>query len=263
MSWLEDEIERNRRKKRLKSGPVWFLAGVVIAVAVIAVVIFVLPYSDDMTVPVVYIEGTIDTGSYTGGDYIGSEYVGQQIRRAADDPMAKAIVLRVDSPGGSATAAEEIVEDIEYARAKKPVFVSMGAMATSAAYLISSHADMIYASPDTMTGGIGTIMTFYDLSKSLEDEGIDVSVVKSGEFKDFGSQYRTLTGDEYAYAQSLVDDSSEFFINDVLEQRNISREDIEEAQIYRGEDAKEIGLIDEFGNLYTTIDAARDYRSSY
>ncbi len=260
MSWLEREISGNRRKRSIKKGMLWFAAGIVAAFLILAVVIVLIPYSESKGVSVVRIEGTIVTGDFFGGGYIGSEYAGRQIRSAADDPLVEAIVLRVDSPGGSPAGAQEIIEDMEYAKSRKPVFVSMGDMATSAAYHISSHADRIYANRDTMTGGIGTIWTFYDVSRSMQIEGINVSVVKSGELKDLGSQYRGLTGDEYDYVQDMVDDSFELFINDVIEQRGLNRSDIEEAQLIRGEDAYEIGLIDEFGNLFTTIGAAKKYK---
>lgn len=260
MSWLEKRIDRNRRKRSMKSGLLWFAAGIVIALILIAVFIVFVPYSESKGVSVVRIEGTIVAGDYSGGGYIGSEYVGSRIRSAANDPLVEAIVLRVDSPGGSPAGAQEIIEDMEYAKTKKPVFVSMGDMATSAAYHISSHADKIYANPDTMTGGIGTIWTFYDVSRSMELEGVDVEVVKSGEQKDLGSQYRGLTDEEQVYVQKMVDDSFELFITDVINQRGLNRSDIEEAQLIRGEDAYELGLIDEFGNLFTTIEAAKNYQ---
>ena len=259
MSWLEHEITSNRKKRSRKFSPVWFAAGIFIALVIIAALFILIPYSGSEGVSVIRIEGTIITGDYSGGGYIGSEYVGSRIRSAADDPLIEAIVLRVDSPGGSPAGAQEIIEDIEYAKTKKPVFVSMGDMATSAAYHVSSHADRIYANRDTMTGGIGTIWTFYDVSRSMQLEGVNVSVVKSGELKDLGSQYRGLTEDEYNYVQKMVDDSFELFINDVVTQRNLNREDIEEAQSIRGEDAYDLGLIDEFGNLFTTIEAVKKY----
>lgn len=260
MSWLEKKIVHNRKKRLMKSGPVWFAAGILITLLIIAAFIVFLPYSESKSISVVRIEGTIAADDYSGGGYTGSEYAGRKIRSAANDPLVEAIVLRVDSPGGSPAGAQEIIEDIEYAKTKKPLFVSMGDMATSAAYHISSHADRIYANRDTMTGGIGTIWTFYDVSRSMELEGVEVEVVKSGEQKDLGSQYRGLTEEEQEYVQKMVDDSFELFINDVVEQRGINRSDIEEAQLIRGEDAYELGLIDGFGNLFTTMEAAKNYR---
>lgn len=259
MSWIEQEINRNNRKKSRKFSLLWFAAGIIIAFVLLGSAFLLLSYSDSESISVVRIEGTIETGDFFSGGYIGSEYVGARIREAADDPLVRAIVIRVDSPGGSPAGAQEIIEDIEYARTKKPVFISMGDMATSAAYYISAHGDRIFASPDTMTGGIGAVWTFYDVSRSLQIEGVNVSVVKSGEQKDLGSQYRSLTDEEYDYVQKMVNDSFELFINDVITQRGLNREDVEDARLIRGQDAIDLGLVDEFGNLFTTIEAARNY----
>ncbi|ADN35554.1 signal peptide peptidase SppA, 36K type [Methanolacinia petrolearia DSM 11571] len=259
MSWLEKKIEYNNKKRSIKSGIPWLVAGVIIALIIIVLLTILIPYSESKGVSVIRIEGTIETGDFYSGGYVGSEYVGSRIRQAADDPLVEAIVLRVDSPGGSPAGAQEIIEDVQYAKTKKPVFVSMGDMATSAAYYISAYADKIYASPDTLTGSIGTIWTFIDTSRSLQIEGVNVSIVKSGDMKDLTSQYRGLTDEEQEYVQAMVDESFERFLDDVLSQRNISREDVEEAQLYRGEDAYDLGLIDEFGNLFETMEAAKNY----
>ncbi|WP_281175406.1 S49 family peptidase [Methanogenium cariaci] len=133
-------------------------------------------------------------------------------------------------------------------------------MATSAGYHISSHADVIYANPDTMTGSIGTIWTIFDYSKSLEDEGVSVDIVKSGDKKDITSPYRGLTDDEREYLQELVNQSSDLFINDVMVQRGVNRSIIEDARPIRGDYAKSIGLVDEMGgNLFDAINAVSAY----
>ncbi|MBP2132128.1 protease-4 [Methanomicrobium sp. W14] len=259
MSWLDREILLIDKRKQRKNGWKWFAAGIIVAVIIFAVVTL-YPYTHDEGVKVIYIEGTLTTGNAYDGEYAGSEYIGGLIRSAADDPLTSGIVLRVDSPGGYPAAAQEIIEDLEYAKKKKPVVVSMGEMATSAAYYVSAYADRIFANPDTITGGIGTISTFYDNSESLEKEGVSVSVVKSGDMKDLGSTYRNMTEEEHNYMQNLVDDSFELFISDVLSQRqNISRSDVEEAQIIRGENAQKLGLVDEMGNLYDAIDYVKNY----
>ncbi|MDD3406551.1 MAG: signal peptide peptidase SppA [Methanomicrobium sp.] len=258
MSWLEEEIGRAEKSKLRKNGIKWFVGGVFAAIIIFAV-FSLFPYSQDAGVKVIRVEGTLATGNMYCGGYAGSDYIGAQIRSAADDPLTEGIVLRVNSPGGSPSASQEIIRDIEYAKAKKPVVVSMGDMATSAAYHISSHSDWIFANPDTMTGSVGTIWTFYDTSESLDKEGVSVAVVKSGDLKDLGSTFRGLSDDELSYVQKMVYDSFELFINDVLTQRNISRTDIEEAQLIRGEDALKLGLVDEMGNLYDAIDYVKNY----
>lgn len=237
----------------------WVLVAVLAIIALaLAAGLFYHSWTEK-SVTVIYMTGTLCTGDSAGGGYTGSEYVGGLLRSAADDPLVGAIVLRVDSPGGTAAAAQEIITDLEYAKQKKPVLVSMGDMATSAAYQVSAHADRIYANPDTYTGSIGVIWIFYDVSDWLEREGMAVDVIKSGGQKDLTSSYRSLTPEERVYVQDLVDDARDYMIEDVMSQRNVSADEIIDARVMRGVEAKEIGLVDELGNLYDTIEGARNY----
>ena len=218
--------------------------------------------SEDKGVAVVRMEGMLVTGEFSDAEYAASEQVGHELRDAADDPMVEAIVLRVDSPGGTPAAAEEIIGDLEYAKTKKPVVVSMGDMATSAAYYVSAHADRIYASPDTFTAGIGVIWTFSDISGWMEREGYNVSIVKSGAKKDMGSTSRPITTEELDYAQGIVNASFEDFIADVLTQRQIARSDIEDGRVIRGADALKLNVVDELGNLNDAIAGAKKLAES-
>jgi protease-4 len=183
--------------------------------------------------------------------------VGRELRSAADDPITKAIVLRVNSAGGTPAAAQEIIRDLEYAKTKKPVVVSMGDMATSAAYYVSAHADKIYANPDTFTAGVGVIWTFSDISGWNSQEGYNISVIKSGTKKDMGSTARPISEDERGYAQKIVNDSFEMFISDVTTERMIARSDIDDGRVIRGADAVKINVVDELGNLNDAIDGAK------
>ena len=232
------------------------IAGLFLVIGIFTVVYIV---SENMHpgVRVIRMEGTLETGDFSTADSVGSEYVGNQLRDAADDPSVDAIVLRVDSPGGSPAAAEEIIGDMEYAKAKKPVVVSMGDMATSAAYYVSAHANLIYADPDTITGAIGVIWTFPDISGWMNQEGYNVTVVKSGAFKDMGSGTSALSPAEQAYAQQIVNESFEEFINDVTTQRVISPSDIADGRVFRGADALKINLVDRLGNLNDAIAGAQ------
>jgi protease-4 len=171
--------------------------------------------------------------------------------------MVEAIVLRVNSPGGTPAAAQEIIRDLDYAKSKKPVVVSMGDMATSAAYQVSVHADRIYANPDTFTAGVGVIWRFSDISRWMEREGYNVSVIKSGEKKDMGSMSRPISMEEQDYARKIVNDSFEELMADVLSQRMIARSDIEDARVIRGADALKINIVDELGNLNDAIEGAK------
>ncbi|WP_067053051.1 signal peptide peptidase SppA [Methanofollis ethanolicus] len=256
MNSLLADIERAQRRRRLKKNLGILAVAVLVAAAVAVAVLFMSPIGEG-DVAVIRVEGTILAGDFSGGGYAGSEYVGREVRAAADDPFVSAIVLRVNSPGGSPAAAQEIVRDLEYARAKKPVVTSMGDVAASAAYMISAHTDRIYLSPDTMTGSIGVIWLFPDESEWMETEGRKVEVVKSGEQKDMTSPYRPLTAEEQSYARQLVNESADDFIADVTAQRPVKRSEIESARLIRGEEAIGIGLADEVGNLYDAIEGAR------
>ncbi|HDQ07518.1 MAG TPA: signal peptide peptidase SppA [Methanoculleus sp.] len=266
MRWLERECQnielRKERRKERKACRRYFVLGFLVAILIFAIAGVWYVTMGEIRTSVIRVEGTIVAGDGHGGGYVGSEYVGRQIRSAADDPLVRAIVLRVNSAGGSPAAAQEIITDIEYAKEKKPVFVSMGDIATSAAYHISAHADRIYANPDTMTGSIGTIWLVYDYSRALDEEGIEVEVVKSGDLKDIASSYRTLTDEEREYLQAIVDESSELFIEDIVAERGIDRSLIDDARPLRGEEALRIGLVDEIGNLFETVSAAGSFAPS-
>ena len=242
----------------------WFLIIVVglLLICGMSVAYYLLAHPETQGVSVIRMEGTMITGEVSDADTIGSEVVGRELRQAADDPMVEAIVLRVNSPGGSPAAAQEIIGDLEYAKTKKPVVVSMGDMGTSAAYYVSAHADRIYADPDTFTAGVGVIWTFSDISRWMEREGYNVSVVKSGSKKDMGSTSRPLSTDEEAYARKIVTASFENFIGDVTTQRVIARSDIEDGRVIRGADAVKINVIDELGNLNDAIDGAKKLAQS-
>ncbi|RPJ54285.1 MAG: signal peptide peptidase SppA [Methanobacteriota archaeon] len=260
MGFLDDEIARieapPRPKEKRSRLPLIALA--VLLLGALAILAFIaLSFSEDRSVVVIPLEGEILTGDFNTGEYVGSEYIGRALRRAADDPLVVAIVLRVNSPGGSPAGAQEIIEEIEYAKEKKPVVVSMGDLAASAAYQISAHADRIYANPDTLTGSIGTVWTFVDMSGWMDEEGYAVDVVKSGDKKDMTSPYRNRTASELAYAQKVVDESFEYFISDVVHERGVDRALIADGRIVRGEEAVRIGLVDEIGNLFDAVDGAR------
>lgn len=249
---------------RFNAGFKWFML-ITLALVIVCGISFAwyfLSHPDTQGVSVVRMEGTMVTGEVYDDEYIGSEVVGRELREAADDPLVDAIVLRVNSPGGTPAAAQEIIGDLEYAKTKKPVVVSMGDLGTSAAYYVSAHADRIYANPDTFTAGVGVIWKFSDVSRWLEKEGYNVSTVKSGSKKDMGSTSRPLTSDEEEYAQKVVSDSFETFITDITSQRVIARSDIEDGRVIRGADAVRINVIDELGNLNDAIDGAKKLAAS-
>jgi len=214
-------------------------------------------------VAVIFIEGvmiTEDADRESG--YISSNKVAGLLREATDDENVKAIVLRINSPGGTPSAAQEINMEIERARQQgKPVFVSMGDMAASGAYYIAAGTDAIYATPDTNTGSIGVIWVFTDLSQYYEDEGISYWVAKSGDLKDMGASWRNLSEEEKAHATTIVTQMFDRFIDVIVQGRNLSDEfvrDISDGRLYTGENALSMGLIDGYDNLYGTIERAAE-----
>ncbi len=214
-------------------------------------------------VAVIYIQGTILSGSVPAGlGYATSEDISENIHSAVADKDVKAIVLRINSPGGSPAAAQEIIEEIKKAQARGiPVVVSMGDTAASAAYYIAAPADYIIANPSTVTGSIGVIWVFQNMSASYAKDGIDYQIVKSGELKDMGSTWRGLTDTEKGYANSVITEVYEDFITEVSKGRNINRSEVKtlaDGRMYTGTRAKQLRLIDGFGDLYDAIDKAAE-----
>ncbi len=219
-------------------------------------------YTDEDQVAVIYVQGMMITGGIPDGFGVStSESVCKYLRLAADDDNVEAIVLRVNSPGGSLAAAQEIKREIEKAKEKKPIVISMGDVAASAAYHISAPADWVVANPGTITGSIGVIWVFENKSGYYDEEGIEHWVAKSGEFKDMGADWRNLTLDEQAYADEVVMEVFSMFVDDVAAGRNMTREEVlnlSDGRIYTGATAMDLGLVDETGNMYDAINIAAE-----
>ncbi len=214
-------------------------------------------------VAVIYVQGTMFTGNAPAGlGYATSEEISENIRSAVADKEVKAIVLRINSPGGSPAAAQEIVGEIKKAKAHGiPVVVSMGDSAASAAYYISAPADYIMANPSSTTGSIGVIWVFQNMSAFYKGNGTNYQVIKSGELKDMGSTWRGLTDTEKEYANTVVMEIYEDFVTEVSKGRNMPTSDVKalaDGRIYTGARAKQLGLIDGFGDLYDAIDKAAE-----
>jgi protease-4 len=255
--------------KKKKTNSILYILAVLGLLSVIlvsvSVIFYGLGFGGDIgsydKVAVIYVQGTILSGNVPSGlGYATSEEVSENIRSAVADKNVRAIVLRINSPGGSPAAAQEITEEIKRAQKKGiPVVVSMGDLAASAAYYISAPADYIIANPSTNTGSIGVIWVFQNSSAYNKQEGIEYYVSKSGEFKDMGSTWRGLTDEEKVYADSVVMESYDDFVTEVSEGRNMSISEVKaiaDGRIYTGSRAKELGLVDGFGNLYDAVDKA-------
>ncbi len=209
-------------------------------------------------VEVIYVQGVMLTGNIPMGFGIAtSEDITKSLNDASEDKGVKAIVMRVNSPGGSPAAAEEILSAMK--KIDKPIVISMGDVAASAAYYISVPADRIIANPDTITGSIGVIWEFQNRSGFYEKDGTSFYISKSGEMKDMGGDWRGLTDDEKRYADQVIAESYSRFVDEVATGRNLPRskvKDLADGRIYTGAKAKELGLVDEFGNLDDAIDVA-------
>ncbi len=170
--------------------------------------------------------------------------------------VVKAIVVRIDSPGGAVGASQEIFREIKRASAVKPVVASMGSIAASGGYYAALGASSIVANPGTLTGSMGVILKFPNLEALYEKIGYKDQVVKSGKLKDIGSAGRPLTEDERQLLQELLDEVREQFVNDIVTSRNLPLEEVRriaDGRIFSGEGAMKLGLIDELGNFNDAV----------
>jgi len=187
-----------------------------------------------------------------------------RIEKLKNSKSVVALVLVVDSPGGSVGASQEIYRAIErFKDSGKPVVISMGNVAASGGYYVASAGSYIYANPGTITGSIGVIITHVAYKELLQKLGIKTTTVKTGKFKDTLSPFREMTEEEKAYLQETINDALEQFIQAILKYRRdkISEErlrEIADGRIFTGRKAKELGLVDELGSLQDAIQKARE-----
>jgi protease-4 len=221
--------------------------------------------SSEDAIGVIRINGMIVSGTGSAGLFAavaGSESVMEQLRRAARDPSIKAVVLRLNTPGGTTAASQEIALEVDrLRRAGKKVVVSMGDVAASGGYWIASRCDKIVANPGSITGSIGVIMETQDLQGLYEKLGMDPVVFKSGPHKDMGSPARDITPEEQQIFQSMVDDMYEQFVDTVSDGRDLDPAEVRklaDGRVFTGSQALEKGLVDELGNFYDALDIAAD-----
>ncbi len=223
-------------------------------------------------IAVIIAEGEIVSGEADG--VISSEKFAKEIRKARKDENIKAIVLRVNSPGGSVLASEVIWREMAEAKKVKPVIVSMGEVAASGGYYIAAPADTIVAQPNTITGSIGIFGLMFNVEELLNEKlGITTDVVTTGELSNFMSPTRPMTEVESMIIQNTVEDGYETFISRVAEGRGMTPEAVKEVasgRVWTGNQAKERGLVDVLGGLNTAIEIAAgkikagdDYRVVY
>ena len=194
------------------------------------------------------------------GVLLSSEHIVEEVNGYADDSSIKAIVIRVDSPGGGVVPSQEIYNAVKHARQEgKKVVVSMGSVAASGGYYVAAAADLIVANPGTMTGSIGVKMEFANIEKLLEKIGVKGMVVKSGEYKDVGSPFREMTEKERSLLQGVIDDVQTQFVMAVVEGRNLPEAEVRaiaDGRIFTGQQALALKLVDQMGDLEHSIRAA-------
>jgi protease-4 len=229
--------------------------------AAILVPIFCISRPTAGKIVIIPLSGTITTGDYSSvsSSTITPGLVRDYLSRVEKDKAVKAIVFRIESPGGEIEPCQEILLEIERVQETKPIVVSMGGTVASGGYYISAKASKIVALPTTMTGSIGVISQVINVEGLLEKLGIQIETFKGGKYKDMYSGFREMTPDEKKIMQAMVDEYYEQFIDVVAEGRGLSREEVRNlatGQLYSGTKAKELGLVDELGNLDTAISLA-------
>ena len=212
-----------------------------------------LDLSGEDRVALIRVEGVILDAQQTVSD----------LKKFGESPTVKAIVLRIDSPGGGVVPSQEIHDAVKRVRNtnNKAVVASMGSVAASGGYYIAAATDRIFANPGTLTGSIGVIMELANLEGLLKKIGVESVVVKSGRHKDIGSPFRKMNEDDRRILQSVMDDVHSQFIEAVAEGRSLDVGDVQrlaDGRIFTGRQAKEAKLVDELGNLEDAIKLAAE-----
>jgi protease-4 len=237
-------------------------AGVGVLVLFVVAVWLLLAITDDglpggPKVAVVEVEGLIGAGADRGLDTDG---VIRTLGEYRDDPAIRAVVLRINSPGGVVAPTQEIFTAVRRLReAKKPVVASLGSVAASGGYYVAVAADRIYANPGTLTGSIGVVMQLANVEGLLKKVGVEYVVVKAGAYKDVGNFARAMTPEERRILQALLDDIYDQFIAAVADGRGLEAKDVRsfaEGRIYSGRQARSLKMVDDLGGLEDAIEAA-------
>jgi protease-4 len=188
------------------------------------------------------------------GVIMDSKKILSRLERLEESDQVKAVVLRLNSPGGSVAPSQEIYEAVK--AFKKPLVISMGSVAASGAYYIAAGAKKVFANPGTLTGSIGVIMEFMNLEKLYGWAKVERFSIKSGKFKDIGAEYREMTSDERNLLQSMVADILSQFRHAVSEGRGLKMEhvvELSDGRIFSGKQARDLGLVDELGTMHDAI----------
>jgi len=243
---------------------------VLLAIVVLGCLIFIAAKTPGLKqnyglgkIALIHVDGVIIGGRGQSGllsEHGGTDNIIRQLHDARDDESVKAIVLRINSPGGSVAATQEVGEEIQKVRATgKIVVASMGDIAASGGYWLAVMTDKIYANSTTLTGSIGVYMPYANWQELFQKIGIHQEKIKSGIHKDILSPDRPMTEEERKIIQAIVDQMYDQFVDVVADGRKMDRQTVRQladGRIYTGIQAKELGLVDDLGNLYDAIDGA-------
>ena len=195
------------------------------------------------------------------GVITSSRGIVEQIEKLKEDNDVKAIILRINSPGGGVGPSQEIYREVLRAKEKKKIIASMESVAASGGYYVACASDVIVANPGTITGSIGVVMEFSNVEDLLKKIGLRSYVIKSGKHKDIGSPLRKMTSEEKAILQGVIDSVHNQFVRAVAEGRDMEERrvrQIADGRIFSGEQAKELGLVDRLGSLQDAIEIAAE-----
>lgn len=252
---MADEVIQTERppKRHLLRKAFWLFA-VGLGVLILINLFFPdLDLSTDDRIALIRVEGVILDSQTTIGE----------LKRFSENPSVKAIVIRIDSPGGGVVPSQEIYDAVKRVRSKnnKAVIASMGSVAASGGYYIAAATDRIVANPGTLTGSIGVIMETANVEGLLQKIGVEGVVIKSGKYKDVGSPLRKMSADERGLLQAVMDDVHKQFIEAVAEGRSLelrAAQALADGRIFTGRQAKEAKLVDELGDLEDAIQLAAE-----
>jgi protease-4 len=193
---------------------------------------------------------------------VSSEEIVRQFKKYRENKSVRAIVFRVESPGGGVAASQEIYEEVKKTRdAGRPVVVSMGSIAASGGYYVSCGATKIVANPGTLTGSIGVIFQFMHFNQLMDKIGIDATTLKTGKFKDSGSPFRKTTEEEKQYFNLLIGDVYDQFVDVVAEERGLDRKEVlkyADGRVFTGRQAVEYGFVDTLGTMEDAVSIAAE-----
>jgi protease IV len=242
-----------------KSRPLLIVLSILLVVAIVLggtlllVLHFFSPSSTGLfeeKIGVVSITGTISS----------SKIISSELAKFAKDDSISAIILRINSPGGGVGATQEIYREVQKITPQKPVVASMGSIAASGGYYVAAPATKIVSNPGTITGSIGVFIQFVRLEELMNKIGVDLEIVKSGEFKDMGSPDRKLTQRDREIIDALIKDLQGQFVSAVASGRNLSVEKVQEiadGRIFSGARAKDLGLVDFMGNFQDAVEITK------